>query len=59
MKYLIDRLLEPSTWRGIVALLTVFSAKVKPEAAESIVTAGASVYAAIQILRKEGNGKNP
>ncbi len=51
--------MEPSTWRGIVALLTVFSAKVKPEAAESIVTAGASVYAAIQIFRKEGNGKNP
>jgi hypothetical protein len=59
MKYLLDRLTEPSTWRGLVALLTVFGAKLQPEAADSIVTAGASVYAAIQILRKERNGKNP
>ena len=46
-------MLEPSTWRGLIALATVFGAKANPEAAESIMTAGASVYAAVQILRKE------
>lgn len=45
--------MEPSTWRGILALLTVFGVKANPEASDSIVTAGASIYAAIQILRKE------
>lgn len=53
MKYLIDRLSEPSTWRGIISLLTLAGIKFAPEQAESVVTAGISVYSAINIFRKE------
>jgi hypothetical protein len=53
MKYIIDRLFEPSTWRGIVSLLTLCGLKIAPDQAEAILTAGVSVYAAINVFRKE------
>lgn len=53
MSYIIARLLEPSTWRGLVSLATLFGLKVAPEQADAIMTAGVSVYSAINIFRKE------
>jgi hypothetical protein len=53
MKYIIARIFEPSTWRGVVALLTVFGVRLAPDQAEAILTAGVSVYAAINVFRKE------
>jgi len=53
MKYILARLLEPSTWRGIIALLTVFGVRIAPDQADAILAAGASVYSAINIFRKE------
>lgn len=40
MKWLLARLCEPSTWRGIVWLLTVAGLSLRPDQAEAIVAAG-------------------
>lgn len=40
MKWLINRLREPSTWRGLVWLATVAGLSLRPDQAEAIVTAG-------------------
>ena len=40
MNWVLARLCEPSSWRGIVWLLTVFGLALKPDQAEAIVTAG-------------------
>jgi hypothetical protein len=53
MKYIFDRLFEPSTWRGLVSLATLLGLKIAPDQAEAVLTAGVSVYSAINILRKE------
>lgn len=38
--YALARLQEPTTWRGLILIATGFGAKVRPELAEAIVTAG-------------------
>jgi len=53
MKYIFDRLFEPSTWRGLISLATLLGLKIAPDQAEAVMTAGVSVYSAINILRKE------
>lgn len=40
MNWLLKRLREPSTWRGLVWLATVAGLSLRPEQAEAIVTAG-------------------
>jgi len=37
------RLSQPSTWGGVLALLTVFGIQLEPEQTTSIATAGASL----------------
>ena len=53
MKYIIDRLSEPSTWRGIISLLTALGVKLRPDLAEAIISGGLSAMGLINILRKE------
>jgi len=53
MSYLISRLLEPSTWRGLISLATLFGLKLAPEQSDAVLTAGVSLYSAINIFRKE------
>jgi hypothetical protein len=53
MKYIIARLIEPSTWRGLVSLATLFGLKIAPDQADAVLTAGVSLYSAINILRRE------
>jgi hypothetical protein len=38
--YLIDRLDERSTWRGVVLVLTALGVTLSPEQAEAIIAAG-------------------
>lgn len=38
--YLVKRLSEPSTWRGIILLLTSCGASIEPTQAESIIFIG-------------------
>ncbi len=53
MQYIVARLLEPSTWRGIISLLTLAGLKIAPEQADAVLTAGVSVYSAVNIFRRE------
>ena len=39
-QYLIDRMREPSTWRGIILLLTAIGVPIAPELQTTIVSVG-------------------
>jgi uncharacterized membrane protein len=39
-EWIFARMKEPSTWRGIVGIITAFGIALKPEQIESIVTVG-------------------
>ena len=45
--YLIDRLKEPSTWRGLVMIATACGAVLSPDQREAIVTGGLLVVGLI------------
>ena len=53
MKYILARLFEPSTWRGLISLATICGVHVAPEQADAVLTAGVSIYSAVNIFRKE------
>lgn len=48
--YLLARLKESSTWRGIILLITAAGATISPEQAEAIVTLGIAVAGAVAVL---------
>lgn len=51
--YVVDRLGESSTWRGIVFILTAVGLKLDPEQGAAIAAAGLAVVGAINVFRKE------
>lgn len=51
--HVLFRLKQESTWRGIVTLLTLTGWHLAPDQAEAIITAGASVVGAINILKND------
>ena len=53
MKYILDRLNEPSTWRGLISVLTALGVKLRPDLSEAIITAGLALMGIINIFRKE------
>ena len=53
MKYLIERLKEPSTWRGLVMVATSAGIGIAPAAAEAIITAGVGLAGLIGVLTKD------
>lgn len=52
MSYFLDRLSEPSTWRGLILLLTGAGVAVKPDLMEGIVTAGTLAAGTIGVVTK-------
>ena len=38
--YILDRAKEPSTWRGVILILTAIGVPIAPEMAESIIAVG-------------------
>lgn len=42
-QYILDRAKEPSSWRGLILLLTAIGVPVAPAMAEAIVTVGLAV----------------
>jgi hypothetical protein len=48
--FVLNRLREPSTWRGIVMVVTVFGVNLTPEEALAVASVGASIVAAIGIF---------
>ena len=53
MDYLVARLKEASTWRGLVALATAFGLTVSPEQAASIVAAGMAIMGLVGAFTKD------
>lgn len=53
MNWLIARLKEPSTWRGIILLLTVCGLKLQPDQQEAIIAAGLAVVGLIGVFTKD------
>lgn len=51
--YILNRLKEPSTWRGIILILTVFGAKLEPEQQEAIVLAGLGIVGLLGAFTKD------
>jgi hypothetical protein len=51
--YILDRLAENSTWRGLVFLASAAGISVVPEQANAIAAAGMAVVGAINVFRKE------
>ena len=53
MKYVIDRLKEPSSWRGLVMLATAFGVTMSPDLVASIVAAGTGLAGIIGFAFKD------
>lgn len=53
MTYLLERLKEPSSWRGIFALFTAVGIKLHPELQELILSVGLSAIGLVNFFRKE------
>jgi len=51
--WLRDRAKEPSTYRGLAGLLTVFGVAITPMHFEMIAMAGASVISLINVFKKD------
>ena len=54
MNWLLKRLQEVSTWRGIILLLTAIGVKLEPDLAEAIIAAGLALVGIINIVRRGG-----
>ena len=53
MNWLIARLCEPSSWRGIILLLTVCGMKLEPDQQEAIIAAGLAIVGLIGVFTKD------
>jgi len=53
MKFVIDRLKEPSTYRGLAVVLGLIGVNLSPEQTNAISVAVAGIIAAIEIFRVE------
>lgn len=50
LTYVAHRLAEPSTWRGMVALVTAAGVAISPELAEAVIAAGLAGIGVIGVL---------
>lgn len=53
LDWLLDRLQEPSTWRGIIQALTAAGIVIDPSIAIQIIAIGTALVGLINILRRE------
>ena len=53
MNWAIERLKEPTTWRGMVMLLTSAGINISPELSAGIVSLGLAVAGFIGVITKE------
>ena len=51
--YILDRLSENSTWRGLILVGTAIGLKLEPELQNQIVAAGLGLVGLINVLRKQ------
>ena len=57
MRYLLDRFSEPSTWRGVILLLTGFGITLSPETSTHIVAAGVGIAGLVGVLTQDNKSK--
>lgn len=53
VNWLLDRLSEDSTWRGLVGVATASGVVIAPEQANAIIAAGLGVIGLINVFRKQ------
>ena len=53
MHYILARLAEQSTWRGLILLLTGFGIELEPALQGHIIAGGLSIVGIINVFRKE------
>lgn len=53
MNYLLERLREDSTWRGILMLLTSVGVSLDPSQANAIIAVGLSLVGLINVFSKQ------
>lgn len=51
--YLLERLKEPSTWRGLTALLTAVGVALSPEQINAIISAGLALMGVFGVFTKD------
>jgi len=51
--YLLERLREPSTWRGLTALLTAVGVALSPEQINAVVSAGLALMGVLGVFTKD------
>ena len=52
ISYILDRLSENSTWRGLILVAVALGVKLEPELQNQIVAAGLGLVGTINIFRK-------
>lgn len=52
MSYVLDRLKENSTWRGLIMVATALGVKLDPTQSEAIIAAGLALVGIINVFRK-------
>lgn len=52
MRYILDRLVEPSTWRGMIMVLTSLGLGIAPELVTPIIAAGTGLAGLIGVVTK-------
>lgn len=53
MNYMLERLREPSTWRGIVMLVTALGVSLTPDQQSAIMQAGLAIVGLIGVFAPE------
>jgi len=56
-KYLLDRLAEASTWRGLIAFATAAGIAISPEQVETIISAGMAIVGLVAMFLPDRVGK--
>jgi hypothetical protein len=51
--YILDRVREPSTWRGAILFLTAIGVPIAPQMADAIVTAGLGLAGLIGMITSD------
>lgn len=53
MNYLLERLKEDSTWRGVLMLLTAAGVHLDPSQANAIIATGLALVGLVNVFRKQ------
>ena len=53
MKYILDRLKEPSSWRGLVMIATAFGVTMNPDLVSAIIAVGTGLAGVIGFVFKD------